>query len=378
MHLPKPFRRGPLARPRVLPTGFDPIEAYRLMVRMRLVDEALTQSWADGLVPGEYHSGIGEEGINVGVLAHLDVDDSVHLDHRNTAPFIGRGTDPEALMLEVLGSDAGLNGGWAGHMHLLDPEVNAAGDGMVGAGGPLAVGAAVAHAQLRPGSVAVAFHGEAAINAGMLMEAYNLAVAWHLPVVFVCKDNHWSITTHSPEVTGGSPVERARGFGLRVATARGDRVEDVHAAAGGLLTAARDGKGPGFLHVTCHRPGGHFEGDGLVRLLRTPATMAAAWGPGLKDALTADEGGSVSQRAGGMAEITRRGARAARDWSLGAGKDPVTAGRALLDGSVAEQVETGQRAEIDAAIARARDAVTGRATFGTSKAAFGTGKGATR
>ncbi len=213
MRLPKLLRRGPLARPLNVPAGFDPVAGYRSMVRMRLVDEALTQAWADGLVPGEYHSGIGEEGINAGVLAHLTHDDSVHLDHRNTAPFIGRGTDPESLMLEVLGTDQGMNGGWAGHMHLLDPDVNAACDGMVGAAGPLAVGAAVAHSRLRAGSVAVAFHGEGAVNAGMLMEAYNLAVAWSLPVLFVCKDNNWSITTHSSDVTGSTPSSAPRGSG---------------------------------------------------------------------------------------------------------------------------------------------------------------------
>lgn len=369
MRLPKLLRRGPLARPLNVPAGFDPVAGYRSMVRMRLVDEALTQAWADGLVPGEYHSGIGEEGINAGVLAHLTHDDSVHLDHRNTAPFIGRGTDPESLMLEVLGTDQGMNGGWAGHMHLLDPDVNAACDGMVGAAGPLAVGAAVAHSRLRAGSVAVAFHGEGAVNAGMLMEAYNLAVAWSLPVLFVCKDNNWSITTHSSDVTGSTPVQRAQGFGLRVATARGDRVEEVHAAAGGLLARARGGDGPGFLHVTCHRPGGHFEGDGLVRLLKTPATMAAAWGPGLKDGVTAGESGSVAERAGGMAEITKRGALAARDWAWGAGKDPLRAGRDLLDPGVAERIEAEQHLEIDAAIQRARDAVAGRPTFGIRKEA---------
>ena len=68
----------------------DDRAAFRLMLRMRLVDEALVRAWADGLVPGEYHSGIGEEGINAGVLLHLGPDDALALDHRNTAPLIGR------------------------------------------------------------------------------------------------------------------------------------------------------------------------------------------------------------------------------------------------------------------------------------------------
>jgi TPP-dependent pyruvate/acetoin dehydrogenase alpha subunit len=80
-------------------------EAFRLMLRMRLVELTLAKAWEHGLVPGEYHSGIGEEGINAGVLMHLSRDDSVSLDHRCTSPMIARGADPAALMLEVLGFD---------------------------------------------------------------------------------------------------------------------------------------------------------------------------------------------------------------------------------------------------------------------------------
>lgn len=369
MRVAAALRRGPWRRSRVTTSNFDAADAYRLMMRMRLVEEALTRAWADGLVPGEYHSGIGEEAINAGVLIHLTPQDSLHLDHRNTAPFIGRGADPLALMLEVLGSERGMNHGMAGHMHLLAPELRTGCDGIVGAGGPLAVGSAVAGAMLRPGSVAVAVHGEAAMNQGMLMEAYNMAVARDLPVVFVCKDNKWSITTYSADVTGGSPVDRAHGFGLRVEAARGDRVEEVHAAAGRLIGQARAGKGPGFLHVTCHRPGGHFEGDPLVRLLRSPWAMTRAWGPGLAEALRGGEGGSVADKADGMGEITKRAARAARDWSVGTTKNPISHDRALLDDATAEAIEAEERAAIEPAISAARDAVADRPVFGTSKGA---------
>lgn len=360
MRLPNTKRRR-----RVAPIDFDANAAYRMMVRMRLVDQALTRAWADGLVPGEYHSGIGEEGINAGVLGHLSGHDTMALDHRNTPPLIGRGADPESLMLEVLGTDLGMNRGMAGHMHLLEPDLHAAGDGIVGAAGPLAVGGAIANSMLHPGSIAVAFHGEAAMNQGMLMESYNMAMAWKLPVLFVCKDNKWSITTYSPEVTAGTPAQRARFFGMPVEAARGDRVEDVHAAAGALIARAREGGGPGFLHVTCHRPGGHFEGDGLVRLLKTPATMAAAWGPGLKDGATARGGGSAAARAGGLGEVTKRGARAARDWTLGSTMDPIRNARPLLDAAALERIEAEERAELEPAVARVRAAVAGRPTFGT-------------
>jgi hypothetical protein len=334
------------------------------MVRMRLVEEAMTRAWADGLLPGEYHSGIGEEGINAGVLMNLGPDDALALDHRNTAPLVGRGTEPTSLMLELLGSDRGLNHGMAGHMHLVDPDARAVADGLVGASAALAVGAALAARSLRPGSVAVAFHGEAALNQGVLMEAYNLAVVWRLPVVFVCKDNRWSITTRSPAVTSSTPRRRAAALGLQVATARGQDVRDVHAAAGRLVRRARAGRGPGFLHVTCHRPAGHFEGDPVVRILRDPLGQAGELLPELRQAYAAGSAGGRGARVRGVAVLGARVGRAALDWGLGARRDPVRRARSALHEATAAAIEEAERAVVDAAAVRARAAVAGRPVFG--------------
>lgn len=344
----------------------DAAGAYRLMVRMRLAEEALVEAWEEGLVPGEYHSGIGEEGINAGILAHLSDFDTLALDHRNTSPLVGRGIDLQALMLEVLGSDEGIAGGMAGHMHIFEPGLRAGADGIVGASGPLAVGHAIAHTQLHPGSVAIAFHGEAAMNQGMLMEAYNMAVAWNLPVVFVCKDNKWGITTFSKDQTGADPVSRARGFGLKVATAAGHKVTDVHAAAGRLIDRARAGGGPGFLYVTCHRPGGHFEGDPLVGLLRDPRKQLSVWVPELQSGLRAADSGTRADKVRAMAGIGKRAARFAYDVGLTARKDPVRRGRSLISADAAATIETQQRAEVLAAITEARTRVGKRAGFGVT------------
>ncbi len=332
---------------------FDAARSFRMMMRMRLVDMALVDAWARGLVPGEYHSGIGEEGINAGVLAHLSREDTLALDHRNTAPLVGRGTDLVALMLEVLGSEAGIAGGMAGHMHIFDREANVSADAIVGASGPLAVGHAVAHDRLRTGGVAIAFHGEAAMNQGMLMEAYNLASVWGLPVVFVCKDNRWGITTYSKDVSGGDPVQRARSFGLETATASGHDVRDVHDAAGRLVERARAGRGPGFLHATCHRPGGHFEGDPLVDLLRRPGRELSVLAPELQAGLAAD-GGAVRDKLRAMADIGKRAGRFTRDSGFKARRDPVRRARSLVGSRAASTIEDQQRAVVRQAVVQAR------------------------
>lgn len=347
-------------------TPIDRIDAYRTMVRMRSVDEVLVAAWADGLVPGEYHSGIGEEGINAGVVMHLAGHDAMALDHRNTAPLIGRGADPESLMLEVLGSQDGMNGGHAGHMHLMEPDLHAAADGIVGSSGPLAVGHAIAIVRLHPGRIAVAFHGEAAMNQGMLMESYNMAVAWNLPVVFVCKNNSWSITTHSPDVTGGDIVDRARSFGLAVEDVKGDRVQDVYKAAGRLVNRARNGDGPGFLHAKCHRPGGHFEGDPIVRILKHPRAQASDVGPAIIDSVRRRSGGTRRSKAAGIGELTKRGTLAARDWTLRARMDPVRRARSTIDEASAGLVEAQERLVIGRAIDTARAKLGRRRAFGGS------------
>ena len=344
--------------------AFDPAVAYRLITRIRLVEEALVDAWADGLVPGEYHSGIGEEGINAGVVLHLSGEDAMALDHRGTGPLIARGADPLGLMLEVMGSEAGMNRGRAGHMHLMDSQLHAAADGIVGSSGPLAVGHAVALKRLHPGRIAVAFHGEAAMNQGMLMEAYNLAVAWRLPVLFVCKDNRWSITTSSRSVTGGDVLDRARSFGLTVQEARGERVAEVHAAAGKLIKRARRGKGPGLLYVTCHRPGGHFEGDPLVRIVDSPVAQSTDLLQELRSAVSGRKGGTRGEKIRGFGEIVTRSTRAMRDWKLGSGKDPHRRAKKAVPEATAQVIERDEVATIAEAMSRARTLVGSRPVFG--------------
>jgi acetoin:2,6-dichlorophenolindophenol oxidoreductase subunit alpha len=240
------------------------------MVRIRRFEEAIGELWRRGLISGEMHLGIGEEAIVAGVLAHAQDGDALAVDHRSTPPLVAHGTDLEAMLLEMLGHEDGLCGGCGGHMHLFDRGRLAASTGIVGAPAPTACGFALAAQHQRPGSVAFAFFGEGAMNQGMLLEAFNLAAAWTLPVVFVCRDSGWAITTRSRAVTGGSLIERARAFGLHARRVDGSDVDAVWKAAGTSVAHARAGRGPSFVLARCRRPDGHFLGDPLVRVLDDP------------------------------------------------------------------------------------------------------------
>ncbi|MCP4623694.1 MAG: hypothetical protein GY850_09210 [bacterium] len=108
------------------------------------------------------------------------------------------------------------------------------------------------------------------MNQGMLLEAMNLAVVWKLPVIFVCKDSKWAITTVSATVTGGNLVERAASFGMPARKIDETAVQTVWYAAHEAIIQARAGKGPAFLLAACPHPEGHFLGDPLLRIARNP------------------------------------------------------------------------------------------------------------
>jgi len=216
------------------------------------------------------HLGTGEEAIAAGIVSQLQAGDALALDHRGTPPLLMRGVDPYLLLREFLGCPDGLCGGQGGHMHLFSPQHLAATSGIVGAAGPAAAGFALAAQQLNSDNIAVAFFGEGAANQGMLLESLNLAAAWQLPVVFVCKDNNWEITTQASSVIQGSLVERARGFGLQAVEVDGSDVEEVFKVAGQALRRARNKAGPTFIHARCTHLEGHFLGDPLLKIARHP------------------------------------------------------------------------------------------------------------
>jgi pyruvate dehydrogenase E1 component alpha subunit len=203
--------------------------------------------------------------------------------------------------------------------------------------------------------VAVAFFGEGAANQGALMEAFNLAAAWNLPVLFVCKDNRWSITTRSAEVTAGSLVRRARAFGLAAVRVDGTRVERVGRVAGRLIERARRDGGPGFIVARCHRPQGHFMGDPMLRMVQEPVQQAREVGPSLVRSAAASRGSGLGDRLAASAHLGRR--LAAFGWQFGTRRsDPLAKARRMFEREAIERIE-----------ARARDAVEDAARSALSR-----------
>lgn len=282
----------------------DLFDLYRSMLRSRLFEQAVIQLWDDGKISGEMHLAIGEEAIAAGIVGQIQHGDALALDHRGTPPLIMRGIDPTLILLEFLGHSDGLCAGMGGHMHLFSRHHLTASSGIVGASAPAAVGFALSAQYVRPGKISVAFFGEGAMNQGVVMESFNLAAAWKLPVLFICKDNEWAITTLSSSVTSGSLIERAKSFGMNAKEIDGSDVLAVWDAAKSAIEHARKGDGPSYLHMHCRRPKGHFLGDPLIRIARHPVKkMKELAGPLLKS-VTKIKGSSMGQRAGSLRSVS--------------------------------------------------------------------------
>ncbi|OGQ09204.1 MAG: hypothetical protein A2138_22215 [Deltaproteobacteria bacterium RBG_16_71_12] len=206
------------------------------------------------------------------------------------------------MLAELLGQERGLCAGRGGHMHLFSKAHLIATTGIVGAPAPLGAGFALALKRLTPGAVAFAFVGDGAANQGLSLETLNLASVWRLPLLLVCKDNRWAVTTWSKDVTAGDHVTRARAFGLVAESVDGMDPIAVWQATERLLAHVRAGRGPALLHARCTRLDGHFLGDRMVRAARD-LDEGADMGKGVIENVAARRGGRVRDRLRALARV---------------------------------------------------------------------------
>lgn len=320
---------------------------YPLMLKSRLFEEGIAKLWYEGFISGEMHLGTGEEAIIAGIVPQLRDGDAMALDHRGTAALLMRGVDPQAILNELLGRTNGLCCGKGGHMHLFSKQHLAASSGIVGASGPCAAGFALSAQYLNPGAIAIAFFGEGAMNEGMLMESLNLASVWKLPVLFICKDDGWSITTKSDSMTGGSLQERAKGLGVPAIEDDGLDVIKVYDAAKIAIDRARSGHGPSFLQFRCIHLKAHFLGYQLQRIIRSPfSEMPKVIKPLAKSTLKS--GGAIwHERIAGLKTVFSSVLSTMRDMRQNKNNDPLVRARAALSSEPKRLKELETQVELE-------------------------------
>ena len=238
------------------------LSAYRTMATARHFEESVFQNFSDGKIPGFVHLSAGQEATAAGVYMALDKRDWIATTHRAHGQCIARGLDLQETMDEIYGATTGVCGGKGGSMHIADLDKGMLGaNGIIGATGPLAVGAGLSARAKGENGVAVAFYGDGGSNQGLIFEAYNLANIWKLPVIFICEDNGYAEATPSSYSVAGSQVARANGFGMPAVEVDGFDFFAVYDAMREAVERARNGEGPSLIHIKTARFYGHFVGD---------------------------------------------------------------------------------------------------------------------
>jgi pyruvate dehydrogenase E1 component alpha subunit len=239
------------------------VELYEGMLKIRRFEERVSELFSNGLIPGFVHLYIGQEAVAVGVCANLVKDDYLTSTHRGHGHCIAKGADLKRMMAELFGKRTGYCKGKGGSMHIADYSSGILGaNAIVGANIPIAAGAAFAAKSRRTNLVSVAFFGDGASNTGAFHEGINIAAIWKLPVIFVCENNLYAISTHTSRSTPVNNIaDRASSYGIPGVIVDGMDVIAVYEAAHIAVERARIGEGPTLMECKTYRFYGSFEGD---------------------------------------------------------------------------------------------------------------------
>jgi pyruvate dehydrogenase E1 component alpha subunit len=241
----------------------DHVEWYRTMVLIRQFEDKVQELFMAGHIEGTTHLCQGQEAVSVGATRAMRPDDVLTNTYRGHGHALARGMEPEVAFAEMMGRSTGGSGGVGGSMHLVDFRMgNIGSNAIVGAGLPIAIGAAMSFKIRGESRVAVTFFGDGATNIGTFHESLNMASVWKAPVVFVIENNLYGEYSAVRETT---PIDdlarRADPFGIPGVIVDGQDIDAVHAAVGAAIDRARRGDGPSLLEMKTYRYRGHSRSD---------------------------------------------------------------------------------------------------------------------
>jgi TPP-dependent pyruvate/acetoin dehydrogenase alpha subunit len=241
----------------------DRVGWFRKMVEIRLFEEKVQELFMTGTIQGTTHLCQGQEAVSVGAITAMGKGDVQTNTYRGHGEALALGMTPEVAFAELMGKSTGCSGGVGGSMHLIDASKgNLGANAIVGAGLPIAVGAAVSFQVQGLPNVALTFFGDGATNIGTFHEAMNMAAVWKAPVVFIITNNLYG--EYSPLLTT-TPIadlaRRADPYAFPGIVVDGQDVDTVHAAVGDAVERARRGEGPTLLEMKTYRYRGHSRSD---------------------------------------------------------------------------------------------------------------------
>ncbi|MGI5243476.1 thiamine pyrophosphate-dependent dehydrogenase E1 component subunit alpha [Dactylosporangium sp. CA-139066] len=250
---------------------------YRTVRLIRRFEERAIELVRDGTIVGGIHPYLGQEAIAAGTCAALRPGDVITSTHRGHGHVLAKGADPSRTMAELAGRSTGLNRGRGGSMHAADFSLGILGaNAIVGAAVPIATGAAWAARRAGLDRVAVTYFGDGAVSQGVVLETFNLAALWRLPVVFVCENNGFATTTRFADAQAGTVTGRAAAFGIPASTVDASDPQVVLREARTAVERARSGGGPSLLECVAYRFDAHHTWEHAARpRYRTDEEVAA-------------------------------------------------------------------------------------------------------
>lgn len=244
-------------------TKADLLGLHGQMWTMRFFEERLTALSRDGVLRGSLHLATGQEAIPAGSCAALNKEDWITVTYRGHGYVLAKGADMGRMLAEILGRQGGLCKGKGGKMHLVDKSCGVLGaNGIVGAGIPIAAGAALNAKLQASGRVAMTVFGDGALNQGVVHETLNMAALWKLPMIFLCENNLYAEMT---PISRSTPVvelcDRMAAYSIPAMKIDGNDPVEVYKTVKAAADRARAGNGPTFIEAMTYRTCGHYQAD---------------------------------------------------------------------------------------------------------------------
>ncbi|MEC8693058.1 MAG: pyruvate dehydrogenase (acetyl-transferring) E1 component subunit alpha [Bacteroidota bacterium] len=239
------------------------LEWYRIMMLVRRFEEKSAQLYGKQKIKGFCHLYTGQEAVVAGMMSAITKDDKVITAYRDHGHALAMGMSANSVMAELFGKATGCSGGKGGSMHMFSKEHNFfGGHGIVGAQIPLGAGMALAEQYQGTKNVSICFFGDGAVRQGALHEAFNMAMLWKLPVIFICENNEYAMGTSVSRTTNMNDIYKiGLAYDMPSKQVDGMKCETVHEAVFEAAENAREGNGPTFLEIKTYRYRGHSMSD---------------------------------------------------------------------------------------------------------------------
>lgn len=239
------------------------LQWYELMLRIRRFEERALMAYGQQKVRGFCHVYIGQEAVAAGIESAIRPEDAIVTAYRQHGTAIGRGLDTKACMAELFGKATGVVKGKGGSMHFFSKEHRYfGGNGIVGAQIPIGTGIGFAEKYKGTDNFCVTMFGDGAARQGALHESFNMAMAWKLPVLYICENNGYAMGTSVGRTSNVTDMYKlGHAYDMPSETVDGMRPEAVHEAVTKAAEHIRAGKGPYYLEIRTYRYKGHSVSD---------------------------------------------------------------------------------------------------------------------